>query len=54
MKAKFFRGLAYRLPKELVYWTSIRLLSHATQGKWAEQIVPDLLAMDALQRWENE
>lgn len=54
MMNKFYLWLAYRLPRRLVYWASIRLMAHATQGQWSTQIVPDLSAMDALQRWEPE
>ena len=43
---------AWRLPRRLVYWCSIRLIAHATQGQYGNQIVPDLTAMDALDRWE--
>ena len=45
--------IAWRLPRKLVYWAAIRLLSHATVGKYGDQIVPELLAMDALGRWEK-
>jgi len=43
--------LAALLPRKLVYYASIRLMAHATTGKYSSQIVPDLTAMDALQRW---
>jgi hypothetical protein len=32
-------------------WCAIRVMAHATQGRWSNQVVPDLLAMDALDRW---
>lgn len=41
-----------RLPRNLVYWCAIRLMAHATQGRYSTQVVPDLSAMDALKRWE--
>jgi hypothetical protein len=41
------------LPRWLVYWCSIRLIAYATQGEYANTIVPDLTAMDALKRWEK-
>lgn len=43
--------IAWRLPKRLVMWCAIRVMANATQGKWSDQVVPDLTAMDALQRW---
>jgi hypothetical protein len=46
-------SLAWLLPKRLVYWSSIRLMAHATQGEYGAQEVPALLAMDALKRWET-
>lgn len=44
---------AWRLPKYLVYWAAIRLIAHATTGKYSDQEVPALAAMDALKRWEK-
>jgi hypothetical protein len=48
-----WKKLAWILPKKLVYWAAIRLIANATQGKFSDQIVPELTAMDALQRWEK-
>mgnify|MGYP003425622563 FL=1 len=50
---KFPYWFAARMPKWLVYHCSIRLIVHATTGKHENQIVPELLAMDALKRWER-
>ncbi len=52
MKERIATWIAYRLPREVVYWAAIRLLSNATVGPYSSQIVPDLRAMDALQRWK--
>jgi hypothetical protein len=49
-----WRWLAWRLPRPLVYWAAIRLIAHATQGAHRTQVVPDLAAMDALQRWPSD
>ena len=54
MKDKFYLWLAYRLPRRLVYWCARRLITYATTGKYGYQVVPELLAMDALNRWEKE
>ena len=43
--------LVYLLPRSLVYWCAIRLIAHATTGKHGAQLVSDLTAMDALDRW---
>jgi hypothetical protein len=44
--------VAWRLPRWLVYWASIRLMAHATTGQYSDTEAPALLAMDALKRWE--
>lgn len=44
---------AWKLPKSLAYWAAIRVIAHATQGQYSNQIVPDLTAADALKRWET-
>ncbi len=43
--------LAHRLPRTLVYWATIRLLTEATSGEWEDQVVPELQALTALERW---
>jgi hypothetical protein len=44
--------IAWRLPKRVVLWGAIRLIAHATTGKYSSTVAPDLTAMDALRRWE--
>jgi hypothetical protein len=53
MKEKIIMWIVWRLPKWMVYWSTIRLFAHATQGEYGTTIVPELKAMDALQRWET-
>lgn len=53
IRERFTIWLAWRLPKYLVYWCAIRLLSHATTGEYSHQVVPELKAMDALDRWKT-
>jgi hypothetical protein len=43
--------IAWRLPRSLVKWCAVRLGAHATQGRYSDQIVPDLTFVDALKRW---
>jgi len=50
---KFWTAIAWRLPRRLVYWTAIRLGAAATTGPYSSQIVPDLLFMEALKRWNE-
>ena len=33
-------------------WCVVRLMTHATQGEHATQIIPELTVVDALKRWE--
>ena len=51
-KEKIQMFIAWKIPKWLVYWASIRLVAYATQGNYSNTIVPDLSAMDALKRWK--
>ena len=44
---------ARMLPRRVAYFASIRVMAHATTGAFAGQIVPELTAMDALQRWDS-
>ncbi len=48
---KFCMKAAWLLPKRVVMWAAVRLMAHATQGEYGTQVVPELLAMDALKRW---
>jgi hypothetical protein len=54
MKDRFMRFLAWLLPKRLVMWCAYRVGSHATQGKYSKQVVPDLMFIEAMERWEND
>ena len=54
MSDKIWRKLADLLPRNLVYFAAIRLGAFATCGKYGNQIVPELLFMDALSRWEKD
>jgi hypothetical protein len=49
----WWRSIAFRLPRSLAYWCAIRVGSHATVGKYGNQIVPELLFVDALKRWDD-
>jgi len=51
MKERIARSISFFLPREIAYWCAIRVFAHATTGKYSEQVVPDLTAMDALKRW---
>lgn len=48
---KLLMKLTWLFPRRLVMWCAIRVGAHATTGKYAEQVVPELRFMDALDRW---
>ena len=50
----FLRWLAMRLPKRIVMFSYFNVLSEATTGKYENTVVPELTAMDAIQRWSDE
>jgi len=54
LKEKLQRKIVWKLPHSIVMWAYIRVVSHATTGKWSNQVVPELSAMEALERWDNE
>lgn len=51
MVEKVVRWVAWHLPKDVVYWATIRLIAFATSGEYSNQVVPELGAMEALHRW---
>ncbi|GAG95097.1 unnamed protein product [marine sediment metagenome] len=51
MKNKIFMAIAWKLPRDLIFWCAMRVIAYATSGKYCNQGVPDLTAMDALDRW---
>jgi hypothetical protein len=50
---KLVMWFVWLLPRWLVYWCSVRLMSEASTGKWGHQVVPELTALDALKRWDR-
>ena len=49
---RFWMALAWKLPRSLAMWAAVRVIAHATTGPYGNTVVPDLTAMDALQRWD--
>jgi hypothetical protein len=45
--------IARAMPRWLAYHCALRVIAHATTGKHGSQVVHDLTAMDALERWER-
>ena len=52
MKEKIWMKIAWKLPHNLVYFCTIRVIAHATAGKYSNTVVPELKVMDALDRWQ--
>jgi len=50
---KLLKLMAKHAPRRFVYYCSVRLTAAATTGRWSHQVVPDLTAMEALERWER-
>jgi hypothetical protein len=44
--------IVWKLPKEIVYWSFIRVSAHATTGQYGKHNPHDVSIMDALERWE--
>lgn len=54
MKNKIQMWFAWKLPRWLVQWAAIRMVAHATTGKYSTTVVPELSAVEALRRWDAE
>ncbi len=52
-KDKFYMWLAWKLPRELIKWSSIRLISYATMGKYGKDHPDDVSVITALNRWDH-
>lgn len=50
---KFYIWLAWRLPVRLVRWCAVRVVAHATTGRYSGTVVPSLTIMEAMKRWEQ-
>lgn len=53
LKEKMLMKFVWMLPRRVVYWCAIRVAAHATTGKYADEVVPDIPFMEALKRWDN-
>jgi hypothetical protein len=52
-REKVAMGIAWRLPKWLVYWVVIRLWAHATSGEY--DLAPTHVTVDqALRAWDGQ
>ena len=53
MSDKIWMFIAWHLPKRLVMWASVRLMAHATTGKYAHTDTPSTTIIEALERWDE-
>lgn len=51
MREKLAVWLAWHMPRPLVYWCAIRLMSWATVDKYGDTDPNELKVMTALERW---
>lgn len=54
MRERFLVWFAGILPRGVVYWCAIRLIAYATVGRYSDQVVPELTALEALKRWQAD
>jgi len=50
----FWYWLVNMLPKRLVYFSFMHVIAHATTGKHGNTIVPELTAMEAIERYAKD
>jgi hypothetical protein len=46
-----YQWIAYALPGRVCYWVLIRVFADVTTGKYSDTVVPELTALEALDRW---
>lgn len=54
MSDKLWHWIAQHLPARLVMWCAIVVLAHATTGEYGKTVVPNLSAMDAIDRYSKD
>ena len=53
-QTNFYLGLAWLIPSKLCYFCFVRVMAHATTGKYGNTVVPDLTGMEALKRFGDD
>lgn len=48
-----WRWLAWHLPRPIVRWCVARVLAYASSGRYSQDTVTDITAIDALERWND-
>jgi hypothetical protein len=50
---QLIQRFVWKLPSKVILWSAIRLMAHATTGEFRYQNVPELTALEALDRWKK-
>ena len=53
MSDKLWMWIAWKMPKKLVYFCTVRAGAHATTGEHSSQVVPELEFIETLKRWSK-
>lgn len=53
LTGRLAQWIAWHLPHRVVAWAGYRIGAQATQGKYSQQLVPELTYIDAMKRWEE-
>lgn len=51
---KIYRLLIKIMPSKLQYLTAMSVIAYATTGEYSSTVVPELSAMEAVQRFESD
>lgn len=50
----FYRWLAWKLPRGLVRWCSVRLMAASSCGSHSDRVVSEITCLDALNNWDGD
>ncbi len=53
IKEKVLMAIVWSLPKVLVKWAYVRVVAHATTGKYEKTELPGLDVVEVIQRWNG-
>ena len=54
LKEDFYNWLAWKLPKKLVFYATVRLIEYGIRDKYQNTKESSVRAMTVLKRWEKE
>lgn len=53
VRERLLTWAAWKLPRGLVKWCYVRVVAHATTGRYGDTVLPELTVTDALNRWDG-